>query len=45
MFSWFFRDVHERYLSIEDVDDEPSNSHAKLNNLDKRLKKIEKEFF
>ena len=36
MFSWLFRDVHERYLSIEDVDDELSNFHAKLNNLDKR---------
>ena len=41
----FLRDVHEGYLSLEEADDEQSNFAAKLKNLDKGKKYIEKEFF
>ena len=36
LFIW--RDVHERYLSLKDVDDEQSNFAAKINNLEKNDK-------
>ena len=41
----FLRDIHEGYLSLEDADDEQCNFAAKLKNLDKGQKTIEKEFF
>ena len=42
LFIW--RDIHERYLSLNDVDDEQSNLAAKINNLEK-VTKTEKQFF
>ena len=42
LFIW--RDIHERYLSLKDVDDEQSNLAAKINNLEK-VTKTEKQFF
>ena len=41
----FLRDLNEGYLSLKDADDEQSNFPAKIKNLDKVKKTIEKEFF
>ena len=41
----FLRYIHKRHLSLEDADDKQSTSAAKLNNLSKGNKTIEKEFF
>ena len=38
----FLRDIHEGYLTLKDADDEQSNFVAKLKNLDKKVKIIEK---
>ena len=37
--------MHKGHLSLEDADDEQSNFAAKLNDLCKVNKRIEKEFF
>ena len=42
---FFLRDIHEANLSLEDADDEQSSVAAKLNNLDKGKKQLEKSFF
>ena len=38
----FLRDIHEEYLSLKDADDEQSNFLAKLKNLNKGKKSIER---
>ena len=43
--SILLRDINECYLSLEDSDDEKGNFVAKLKNLDKDKKPIEKDFF
>ena len=41
----FLRDIHERHLSLKDVDVEQSNFATKIKNLDKGNKKIAKRVF
>ena len=43
--SVFLRDIHERYLSLEDANDEQNNCAAKLKNLGKVKKQLKKSFF
>ena len=40
----FLRDIHKGHLKLEDADDEQSNFAAKLTNLSKGNKTIEKYF-
>ena len=42
---FFLRDIHEGHLSLEDADDEQSNFAAKLKNLYKVIKTIQREVF
>ena len=41
----FLRDIHERYLSYKDADDEQSKFANNLRNIDKGLKSVEKIVF
>ena len=42
---FFLRDIHEGHLSLEDADDKQSNFAAKLKNLYKVIKTIQREVF
>ena len=42
---FFFRNIHEGYLSLKDVDDEKSKFADKLKNIDRGMKLVEKKLF
>ena len=41
----FLRDIHERYLSLKDVDDEQIKFAKKSKNIDKSMKPVKKKLF